>query len=150
MNEKCTLSKLANQNKRFCKLENYTVEFPFPNFLRTLHAIILRIVAKKLECASKLYLPSKILNHGLKNGLFLSLFQCDELASCTSKDLNSCPSTLLQNLDKQINSFQFQTTFCYQLNFKIPKEYQKDSEKNPKKSKKITKNLKISNSLHRI
>ena len=60
MNEKCTVSKLANQNKRFCKLENYTVEFPFPNFLRTFHAIILRIVAKKLECASKLYIPSTL------------------------------------------------------------------------------------------
>ena len=38
------------------------------------------------------------------------LSKCDELASRTSKDLNSCPffllpSALRQNLDKQINSF---------------------------------------------
>ena len=42
------------------------------------------------------------------------VFKCDELASRTSKDLNSCPSPLTQNLDKQINSFQIQITFGYQ------------------------------------
>ena len=74
------------------------------------------------------------------------LSKCDELASRTSKDLNSCPSFFLalpqnldknQNLDKQINSFHMQTLFffekCKQFP-KNPKENLKEIQKKyPKK-----------------
>jgi hypothetical protein len=73
---------------------------------------------------------------------FSVIFKCDELASRTYTDLNSCPCVLPQNLDKnqnldkQINSFHIQITFCYQLSFRIPKEFQKNYKKIQKKFQK--------------
>ena len=41
-----------------------------------------------------------------KEAFLILLLKCNELASCTTKDLNFfLPSALGQNLDKQINSF---------------------------------------------
>jgi hypothetical protein len=84
----------------------------------------------------------------LDTGSYFAI-KCNELASRTSKDLNSRPSPLRQNLnknqklDKQINSFHIQITF-QRFPQRIPKEFPKNSQNIPKK---IPKDSKISKEL---
>ena len=75
---------------------------------------------QSIEARGICFFPGKVISENY-------FFKCDELASRTSKDLNL--SSFLprlrqnhdknQNLDKQINSFHIQITFCYQLNLRM-------------------------------